>query len=32
MRRVKEAIGLCLEAEREAGSSPEFIGVQRIRI
>ena len=32
MRRVKEATGLCLEAEREAGSSPEFIGVQRIRI
>jgi len=28
MKRIREAIALCLEVEGEALSSPEFIGVQ----
>jgi predicted RNase H-like HicB family nuclease len=32
MRRVREAIALCLEVEKEAGESPEFLGVQRITV
>lgn len=32
MKRVREAIELCLEVEADAKSSPEFIGVQRIAV
>lgn len=30
MKRIREAIELCLEVEGETISSPEFVGVQRI--
>ena len=30
MKRVKEAIALCLEVEEESGS--EFVGVQRVAV
>lgn len=32
MKRVREAIQLCLEAEGEIGPAPEFVGVQRIAV
>jgi len=32
MERVREAIELCLEVERESVTSNEFIGVQRITV
>jgi predicted RNase H-like HicB family nuclease len=32
MKRIKEAIALCLEVERDTGSRTEFIGVQRIAV
>jgi predicted RNase H-like HicB family nuclease len=32
MRRVKEAIELCLEVEGEPTTSVDFIGVQRVAI
>jgi len=32
MKRVREAIELCLEVEDSAESSPDFIGVQRIAV
>jgi predicted RNase H-like HicB family nuclease len=32
MLRVREAIELCLEVERDAGGTTEFIGVQRIAL
>ena len=32
MERIREAIGLCLEVERESVSTNEFIGVQRIAV
>lgn len=32
MKRVREAIALCLEVEGEPVSSSEFIGVQRITV
>ena len=32
MKRVREAIAVCLEAEGKQGSSSEFIGVQRITV
>jgi predicted RNase H-like HicB family nuclease len=32
MDRVREAILLCLEVERDAGATTEFIGVQRIKV
>lgn len=32
MKRIREAIELCLEVETDAGESPEFIGVQRIAV
>lgn len=32
MKRVREAIDLCLEVERDGGSGAEFVGVQRITI
>ena len=32
MRRVKEAIELCLEVERQGPSPTEFVGVQRVAI
>jgi predicted RNase H-like HicB family nuclease len=32
MERVREAIELCLEVERESVTSNEFIGVQRIAV
>jgi predicted RNase H-like HicB family nuclease len=30
MKRIREAIELCLEVEKKAVSSHEFVGVQRI--
>ena len=30
MRRVQEAIGLCLEVETDASDIREFVGVQRV--
>jgi predicted RNase H-like HicB family nuclease len=30
--RVREAIGLCLEVEAEAGGGLEFVGVQRVSV
>lgn len=30
MKRVREAVELCLEVEGETAAPPEFIGVQRI--
>ena len=32
MKRVREAVDLCLEVEGDQTGSPEFIGVQRITI
>jgi predicted RNase H-like HicB family nuclease len=32
MRRIKEAIELCLEVEEQGVSATEFIGVQRIAV
>ena len=32
MKRVREAIDLCLEVESEKIESPEFLGVQRITV
>ena len=32
IRRVKEAIELCLEVERQSFSTTEFIGVQRVAL
>ncbi|MBK8475208.1 MAG: type II toxin-antitoxin system HicB family antitoxin [Opitutaceae bacterium] len=32
MVRVREAVELCLEVERDAGKRNEFIGVQRIAV
>jgi len=32
MKRIREAIDLCLEAEGEVGEPREFIGVQRLAI
>ncbi len=32
MRRIREAIELCLEVEEEAQSAGEFVGIQQIRI
>jgi len=32
MERIREAIELCLEVERESVSTNEFIGVQRIAV
>jgi predicted RNase H-like HicB family nuclease len=32
MRRVREAIELCLEGEEQGASATEFIGVQRIAV
>ena len=32
MKRVREAIELCLEVEDSSGSSPDFVGVQRIAV
>ena len=32
MERVREAIELCLEVEREASPTTEFIGVQRVAV
>jgi predicted RNase H-like HicB family nuclease len=32
MKRVREAIELCLEVEGASGSSAEFVGVQRIAV
>ena len=32
MRRVKEAVALCLEVEGPTLESLEFVGVQRIRV
>ena len=32
IRRVKEAIELCLEVQRQSFSTTEFIGVQRVAL
>ncbi len=32
MKRVREAIELCLEVEDDAESSPDFVGVQRVAV
>jgi len=32
MRRIKEAIELCLEVEQQGASATEFIGVQRVAV
>ena len=32
MKRVKEAIELCLEVEGDVGGGLDFVGVQRIRL
>ena len=32
MERVREAIALCLEVEREVQAPTEFIGVQRVAV
>ncbi len=32
MKRVREAIDLCLEVEHDTPKSSQFIGVQRIRV
>ena len=32
MERIREAIELCLEVERGAGATTEFVGVQRIAV
>jgi len=32
MERIREAIELCLEVERDVGATTEFVGVQRIAV
>jgi len=32
MKRIREAISLCLEVEGEVTESPEFIGIQRVSV
>ena len=32
MERIKEAIELCLEVERDAPATTEFVGVQRVAV
>ena len=32
MKRIREAVELCLEVEGVDGSSPDFVGVQRIMV
>jgi predicted RNase H-like HicB family nuclease len=32
MKRIREAIELCLEYDQDAESSADFVGVQRLRI
>lgn len=32
IERIREAIALCLEAERDVRSTTEFIGVQRVTV
>ena len=32
MERIREAIALCLEVEREVGATTEFVGVQRVAV
>lgn len=32
LKRMREEIDLCLEADAEPAESPEFIGVQRIEV
>jgi len=32
MKRIREAIDLCLEAEGDSAGSSEFVGVQRIMV
>ena len=32
MKRIREAIDLCLEVENEVGKPSEFIGLQRISV
>ena len=32
MERIKEAIALCLEVERDAETKTEFVGVQRVTV
>ena len=32
MRRIREAIELCLEVERDVPAATEFIGVQRVTV
>jgi predicted RNase H-like HicB family nuclease len=32
MERIREAIELCLEVEREVAATMEFVGVQRIAV
>jgi predicted RNase H-like HicB family nuclease len=32
MKRIREAIELCLEVEEDSGERPHFIGVQRIAV
>ena len=32
LKRVREAIALCLETQKDAGPSSEFIGVQRVMV
>lgn len=32
MKRIREAVDVCLEAEAEPCESPEFVGVQRITV
>lgn len=32
MKRIREAIGLCLEVEKDLDLSSEFVGVQQVRL
>jgi predicted RNase H-like HicB family nuclease len=32
LSRVREAIELCLEVQKDVGQGPEFVGVQRIAV
>ncbi len=32
MKRIREAIDLCLKIEKDTPDSPEFVGVQRIAV
>lgn len=32
MKRVREAIAVCIDADKRVHSSPVFIGVQRVRV